>query len=332
VASPLDALEPRMLWHHFDEIRKIPRPSGKEGRIREFMKAFGKERGCEVLEDSAGNLCIKVPATAGHEGAPTVVLQGHMDMVCEKNSGTEFDFDSDPIEIEIDGDWVTAKGTTLGADNGLGLAAAMSAVTDESVVHGPLELLFTVDEETGLTGAMQLDPSMISGKRLLNLDSEDDGVLFVGCAGGQSAYVTLPLAKEEAPAGEAFCLEVKGLKGGHSGLDIIENRGNAITILARAVEPLVCEGLRLASFIGGSAHNAIPREAKAVLIGSPETKETISKVIEAVRAGAVEEYGRSSPTLSSPCPKRRRPKGSTTATPRRAWSGCSWVSPTASPR
>lgn len=293
MASPLETLEPRSLWRHFDEIRKIPHPSGKEGRLRDHIKAVAADQGFEVLQDDAGNICVKVPATAGHEEAPTIVLQGHMDMVCEKNSGTDFDFDADPIEVAVDGDWVTAEGTTLGADNGLGLAAALAAATDESVVHGPLELLFTVDEETGLTGAMQLDASMLSGRKLLNLDSEDDGVLFVGCAGGQNVTLRLPLERTAPPEGTAVTITVRGLRGGHSGLDIGENRGNAIRILARTLETLGAAGsFAVASFSGGSAHNAIPREANATVVAPTEAAErAIAASLEAARGeyGAVED-------------------------------------------
>lgn len=298
MTSPLDNLEPRSLWKHFDDIRQVPRPSKKEGKIRDHMKKFAADNNFELVEDAAGNIVIKVPATAGHESADTVVIQGHLDMVCEKNEDTVFDFDNDPIGIVIDGDWVRAKGTTLGADNGLGLAAGMAAATDESVVHGPLELLFTVDEETGLTGAMELDATMISGRKMLNLDSEDDGVLFVGCAGGKDCVITLPVTFQDAPKFTSQSIIVKGLKGGHSGLDIGENRGNAIRILARILTAIRDElGLTLASFNGGSAHNAIPREASAVCLVElgkiDNLKAIVAKQIEA--AGA--EYGAIEPNM-----------------------------------
>jgi dipeptidase D len=295
VSSPLLDLEPRSLWQHFDDIRKIPRRSGREGRIRAHMKAFAAAHGLEALEDAVGNVCLKVPATPGHESAPPVVIQGHLDMVCEKNTGTAFDFDTDPIDVVVDGDWVKARGTTLGADNGLGLAAALACVTDESVVHPRLELLFTVDEETGLTGAMRLDASLLTGQRLLNLDSEDDGVLFVGCAGGRGTTLRLPLAREAAPAGTALELFVRGLRGGHSGLDIGENRANALKLVARALEAAASTGVAIASFDGGSAHNAIPREAKAVVVVGD--RAAFERAVEGARAAALAEHGAADPEI-----------------------------------
>jgi dipeptidase D len=296
--SPLDNLEPRSLWKHFDDIRKIPRRSGQEAKIREHMRRFAEEHSFRYVQDVAGNVCIKVPATPGHEGAPTIVIQGHMDMVCEKNSDTVFDFENDPIDVVVDGDWVKANGTTLGADNGLGLAAGMAAATDVSVVHGPLELLCTVDEETGLTGAMELDGSMITGRTMLNLDSEDDGVLFVGCAGGRGVTYTLPFELRDAPSGKTQVITVKGLRGGHSGLDIGENRGNAIRILARTLESVRTQiGLSLARIDGGSAHNAIPREASAVCVVPNDKVETLKGLARAQHDAAMSEYGSIDPGL-----------------------------------
>lgn len=298
MASPLESLEPRSVWRQFDEIRKIPRPSGKESKIREHMKAFAKERGFQVREDKAGNVCIVVPATPGHEGAPTIVLQGHMDMVCEKNSDKQFDFEKDAIEVKVEGDWVKANGTTLGADNGLGLAAALAAATDESVVHGPLELLFTVDEETGLTGAMNLETTLVTGRKLLNLDSEDDGVLFVGCAGGQNTSLHLPVSFVAAPKeGTALRVHVKGLRGGHSGLDIGENRANAVKLLCRALTlGGAATDVAIGSIEGGSAHNAIPREASAVcLVGDRAAFEaSVKQALEAAKA----EHGSADPDMA----------------------------------
>jgi dipeptidase D len=285
------------VWRQFDDIRKIPRPSGKEEKIREHMKAFAKARGFEVREDKAGNVCIVVPATPGHEKAPTIVLQGHMDMVCEKNSDKQFDFEKDAIDVRVEGDWVKANGTTLGADNGLGLAAALAAAVDESVVHGPLELLFTVDEETGLTGAMGLETSLVTGRKLLNLDSEDDGVLFVGCAGGQNTALHLPVTLVDALAGRtALRVHVKGLRGGHSGLDIGENRANAIKLLCRTlVLGSAATDVAIGAIEGGSAHNAIPREASAVVLVADRAAFEASavKALEAAKA----EHGPADPDM-----------------------------------
>lgn len=299
MTSPLDNIEPRELWKHFDDIRRIPRPSGKEEKIRQHMRQVARDHDFEIKEDGAGNIVIKVPATPGHEAAPIVVIQGHMDMVCEKNADTAFDFDNDPIEVVVEGDWVTAQGTTLGADNGLGLAASLAAATDPSVVHGPLELLFTVDEETGLTGAMQLDDSMLEGRKLLNLDSEDDGVLFVGCAGGKDATLTFPITRSGAPDWVGRRIEVKGLRGGHSGLDIGDNRGNAIRILARTLAAIrdTLE-LSLASFEGGSAHNAIPREASAVCLVPTDHVEQLEALVAEQLELARAEYGAVEPKLA----------------------------------
>lgn len=299
MASPLENLEPQSVWQHFDGIRRVPRPSKKEEKIREHMKAFAREHSLEVREDAAGNICIVVPATPGHESARTLVFQGHMDMVCEKNSDKEFDFESEPIEVMVEGDWVTANGTTLGADNGLGLAAAMAAATDESVVHGPLELLFTIDEETGLTGAMGLEDSLVTGKLLLNLDSEDDGTLFVGCAGGQNTTVRLPVTTTDAPKLPALKVVVKGCKGGHSGLDIIENRASAIKVLARTLELIRAEGsLTIGEIVGGSAHNAIPREAHAVCLVQASDVDGFKAAAQRSLEAAKAEYSSVEPGLA----------------------------------
>ena len=225
--------EPKLLWTHFDKIRQIPRCSGDEERARQYVLSFAKDRGYEADRDETGNVVIRVPAAKGREKSPIVAIQGHLDMVCEKNSNVQHDFTSDPIQLEVDGEWLTAKGTTLGADNGVGVAASLAVADDDSVIHGPLELLFTVDEEVGLTGATKLEPGFIKAKYLLNLDSEDLGSVFIGCAGGGDSTITLAVKREAAPKGaKAVKLHVLGLRGGHSGLDIIEQRGNAHAITA----------------------------------------------------------------------------------------------------
>ena len=268
MSQAVAALEPRSVWEHFAAILEIPRPSKHEEKMAAFVRAVAERHGFEVRSDAIGNLIVDVPATPGHEGAPVVVIQGHLDMVCEKNNDVEHDFMNDPIRAEVDGEWVKAIGTTLGSDNGIGVAAALAAATDSSVVHGPLELLFTLDEETGLTGAQKLDGSMIRGRTLLNLDSEEDGVVFVGCAGGADTHLFLEPARTAPASGRnPFLLEVKGLRGGHSGLNINENRANASKLLARILGAAEGEGVayQLASLVGGSMHNAIPREASALL-------------------------------------------------------------------
>jgi dipeptidase D len=250
-----------------------------------------EEHGLEVRSDKIGNLVIAVPATPGRESAQVVVLQGHLDMVCEKNKDVEHDFMNEPIRAVVDGDWVSAEGTTLGADNGIGVAAALACATDPDVVHGPLELLFTMDEETGLTGAQRLDGSMLRGRTMLNLDSEEDGVLFAGCAGGADTHLFVTPTLRPATAGTtARAIEVGGLRGGHSGLNIHENRGNALKILARLLDRASDRGAtwELAKIEGGSAHNAIPREAHAEIHLSDDDAKKLDDVVasftEEVRA------------------------------------------------
>ena len=262
MSSPLDGLEPRPVWRYFDQIRQVPRPSKQEEQIASHVRSWAAEHGFEVRADESGNLVIVVSASAGHEGAPVVLLQGHLDMVCEKNAGSDHDFSTDPIEVEIDGDWVTAKGTTLGADNGLGVAAAMAAATDPDVAHGPLELLFTLDEETGLHGASAFDPSIATGKLLVNLDTEEDDTIYIGCAGSAGVEADFVLNRSGDRVGETVELAVRGLRGGHSGMEIIENRGNAIKVAARALVAALDQGVEfsLISFDGGSKRNAIGRE------------------------------------------------------------------------
>lgn len=268
MSSPLEQLEPKLLWKHFDAIRRTPRPSKHEEKIIALIKAWAAEKGFEALQDDAGTLCVKVPASGGHEAAPSIVLQGHMDMVCEKNADVELDFMTDAIRVRVEGDWVVTEGTTLGADNGIGLAAAMALAEDPDVVHGPLELLCTVDEETGLTGAMNLDPTMVSGRIMLNLDTEEDGAVYIGCAGGADTNATLALDHRRGLlSSKPVRMTVRGLKGGHSGLNIIENRGNAIKLANRVLLKALEEDpdIDIVSFEGGSKHNAIPREAFVIL-------------------------------------------------------------------
>jgi len=271
-------MEPRHLWKQFDAIRKIHRPSGREEKVREYLLAFAKERNLKTGTDAAGNVVIRIPATPGHEKAPVIVLQGHMDMVY-----VDFDFDRDSIELEVDGEWLKARGTTLGADNGVGLAAAMALADDTDAIHGPLEILATVDEETGLTGAARLDASMIEGKTLLNLDTEEIDAVYMGCAGGGDSKITLPISTGSVPSGaEAIRINVSGLKGGHSGVDIHEQRGNAIKSLARILwKTTRAHALAVARIDGGGVHNVIPSEASAECVASPGEMEKIKKAVQA---------------------------------------------------
>lgn len=269
--SELSTLSPALVWQIFDEITQVPRPSKHEEKITAYLVDFATKHNLSYKVDEAGNVVIRKPATEGCEGAQTVVLQAHTDMVCEKNNDVQHDFMTDPIEAYIDGGWVKAKGTTLGADCGIGMAAALAVLVDDSLVHPAIEALFTVDEETGLTGAFELAPDMLTGKYLLNLDSEDEGEIFIGCAGGVDTIATFSYTPEPAPEGYRWMrIEVGGLKGGHSGDNINDGLGNSNKILARLLsEATDTWGLRLADFNGGNLRNAIPREAVAV-VGVPE--------------------------------------------------------------
>lgn len=290
---PIQDIEPRHLWKHFDGIRAIPRPSRHEEKIREHLLAWAKGRGFAARVDKAGNMVVAVPASKGHEGAPVLVLQAHMDMVCEKNADVSFDFSRDAIQLERDGDWLKAKGTTLGADNGIGLAAALAVADDPAVVHGPLELLITMDEETGLTGAAQLDASMVGGRRMLNLDTEELYAIYIGCSGGGNSTFTLPVQREAAPAGaRAVELAVTGLKGGHSGIEISLQRGNAIRLLARLLRAAGPD-CHLAKIDGGNAHNAIPREARAVCTVPAQGLDALRRAVETTAAAIKEELAMS---------------------------------------
>ncbi len=300
MSSPLLSLEPALLWKHFDAIRSIPRPSKHEERIAAHVADWARERGFEVLRDAAGSMTVRVPASAGREDAPTVVLQGHLDMVCEKNSDTEHDFMTEGIVVDVDGDWVVARGTTLGADNGVGVAAAMAVADDPSAVHGPLEILCTVDEETGLTGAKQLDPGIVSGRLMLNLDTEEDGAIYIGCAGGADSNGTLPISRRRGLLGSVPArVAVRGLRGGHSGLNIIENRGNAIKLATRVLLAARADGVEmdLVSFEGGSKHNAIPREAFAVVRVDGADLERLRAVAERCQGEFRAELGDIDPDL-----------------------------------
>jgi dipeptidase D len=253
-----------------------------------------------VLSDDAGNLSIRVPATPGRENAPTVILQGHLDMVCEKNSDVDHDFMTQGIEVDVDGDWVVARGTTLGADNGIGVATAMAVADDPDVVHGPLELLCTIDEETGLTGAKQLDPSLVTGRIMLNLDTEEDGAVYIGCAGGVDTDGVIKLSRRRALLNTIpVRLTVRGLRGGHSGLNIIENRGNAVKLATRALLAALSDGIELdlVSINGGSKHNAIPRETEAVCRILRSDLDRFQTVVDRCREDFVEEFIATDPQL-----------------------------------
>lgn len=259
-------LEPRGIWNYFYEITQIPRPSKKEEKVIAYLLEFAKKHNLEAKKDDAGNVLITKPATKGKENLQTVILQGHVDMVCEKNSGTVHDFDNDPIETYIDGEWLKAKGTTLGADNGMGVAAALTILASDSIEHGKLECLFTVDEETGLTGAYALGKDFLNGDILINLDTEEEGEIYVGCAGGKITTVTFNYKTQDIPANYFwFKVQVNGLNGGHSGSEIHKGLGNANKVLNRYLWTLSKKfDLALAEIDGGNLHNAIAREAYAI--------------------------------------------------------------------
>ncbi len=278
--SVVENLKPKLLWKQFDEIRKIPRCSKHEEKIREYVINFAKDHDLEYKTDDAGNIVIKKQASKGMEDKPTVVLQGHMDMVCEKNSDVDFDFSKDPIQLKKDGDKILAKGTTLGADNGIGLATSLAIMEDEELELGTIEALFTVDEETGLTGAFALNEDMLTGKMLFNLDSEDWGVLTVGCAGGGNSDITLPIKKVSA-SGVGLKINISGLRGGHSGVDVHEQRANAVKLLTRILFKAKEEfDIKIASIMGGDKHNAIPREANAEITVDESKRKELEKMIK----------------------------------------------------
>ena len=290
--STILQLAPQNVWKHFYSLTRIPRPSGHVEQVTEFLVNFGKELGLESFTDEVGNVIIRKPATPGMENRRGVILQAHMDMVPQKNNDTVHDFTKDPIETWVDGEWVKAKGTTLGADDGLGVAAAMAVLEAKDLKHGPLEVLITKDEETGMYGAFGLKEGTLKGDILLNLDSEQEGELYIGCAGGIDITASREY-KEEAPA-DGFVarkLTLKGLRGGHSGLEINEGRGNANKLLARVVHDLLVEfDCQLASFEGGNMRNAIPREAHAILLFNPDDMEGLDDYIKEYEAQINSEY------------------------------------------
>ena len=285
-------LAPKAVWEHFYSLTQIPRPSGKKEEVSAFLAEYGKSLGLETIVDTIGNVIIRKPASPGYENHPGVILQGHMDMVPQKNNDTVFDFEKDPIEAYVDGEWVTAKGTTLGADNGIGVAAAMAILADKSIVHPPLEVLVTVDEETGMYGAFALEGGMLQGKTLLNLDSEAEGELYVGCAGGVDTTAKFHYTPVEVEEGDvAVKVSVTGCKGGHSGCDIHLQRANANKLLFRFLKDAVANyEARLAYVEGGSLRNAIPREAAAVITIPAEGVDEIMDLVAEYENLFVAEY------------------------------------------
>ena len=290
--TDLTKLAPCEVWTEFEAITRVPRPSKKEEKIRDYLVGWAKEHGLEYRCDATGNVVIRKPATTGYEGRPTVILQSHMDMVCEKNSDVAFDFEHDAIRTRIDDGWVRAEGTTLGADDGIGMAAALAMLASATVAHPALEALFTVDEETGLTGAFGLGEGMLSGKYLINLDSEDEGQLFIGCAGGIDTVATMRYRQEEAPKNfDFFRIDIGGLLGGHSGDDIDKGRANSNKLLARFLWLAARQTeMRLVYLDGGNLRNAIPREAFAVFGVPSRDAKRLRELFEEYVRGVGQEF------------------------------------------
>ncbi len=285
-------LQPGIVFDCFAEVNKVPRPSKKEEKMIAFLKAFGESLGLATKVDETGNVCISKPATPGRENSKTVILQSHMDMVCEKNKDVEFNFETDAIQTYIDGEWMCAKGTTLGADDGIGVAMQMAVLKANDIEHGPIQCVFTRDEETGLTGAMGMKSDFMQGDYLINLDSEDEGQIFVSCAGGVRTTATYPFPTEAVPAGYyTFRVGVKGLTGGHSGDDINKKRGNANKILVRFLcNEMEKMDLRLIDIQSGGLHNAIPREGYAICAVPVNQKEQVRIDLNILSAAIEEEF------------------------------------------
>ena len=296
MAHVTDGLPPSLVWKYFEEISAIPRGSKNEAAIAKYVMKTAKSLGLAAKQDKAGSVLVKKPASAGHENKPSVCLQGHLDMVCEKTPETKHDFLKDPLKLKIvshppdSGDaWLMADGTTLGADNGIAVAANLAIMEDKTLEHGPLEFLFTIDEETGLTGANKLEPGFVESKILMNLDSEEEGELFVGCSGGRDTTGYWPAKFETQPKGTtAWSITISGLRGGHSGLEIDKNRGNAVKILNRLLIAATDAGARVSSMNGGSKRNAIPRDATAVIVvpnaKADETRVAVEQLAAAIAA------------------------------------------------
>jgi dipeptidase D len=301
-------LEPTALWNYFADLNAVPRPSKKEERVIQFIKDFGTNLGLETMEDEVGNVIIRKPATAGMEDRMFLVLQSHLDMVHQKNSDTEFDFDSQGIEMYVDGDWVRANGTTLGADNGLGVATIMSILASKDISHPAIEALFTIDEETGMTGAMGLKGGILNGDILLNLDTEEDDEIGVGCAGGVDVTATGSYSEIDASTnGQAYTITVKGLQGGHSGMDIIKGLGNANKLMNRLLAANQ-DLLSITKISGGSLRNAIPRESISTVVVITENISAFVSKMEATQFDIIEEFKLIEPDLSISTEKTELPR------------------------
>ena len=307
--SDIKKLEPKEVWSYFHEITQIPRPSKKEQQIISYVQKFGKEHKLETIVDKTGNVILRKPATKGNEKKKGVILQAHLDMVPQKNSDKKHDFEKDPIQTLIDGDWVRANGTTLGSDNGIGVAAILAIMASKTVSHGPLEALLTIDEETGMTGAFNLKGNILKGEILMNLDSEDEGEFCVGCAGGIDVNVTKNYKEEKSPRGySAYKITLKGLKGGHSGVDIALGRANSNKLMFRFLMQAESDfGIRIAEVSGGDLRNAIPREATAVVLTSSAKAKNFEKFVKGYDKMYKAEFAETEPTLSFSAKKEANP-------------------------
>lgn len=304
----LSNLKPEPLWKHFDRLAAIPRSSTKEAAARDYVRGVAKNLGLEAIQDPAGNLIVRKPARPRREAAPITLLQSHLDMVCEKNETTVHDFDKDPIKVVRDGDWLKADGTTLGADNGVGVAAALAVMESNDLAHGPLEFAFTIDEETGLTGASEFQPGLLKSKFYLNLDNEEEGTLCIGCAGGVNTTARRKVKLVPPAAGSAWRIKVTGLHGGHSGVDIHQGRGNALRIMGGVLQDLLDRlPVQLAEVNGGSAHNAIPREAVAVVVLPDSRAAEMKSLIAAAEATYKTDLGGFDPGLQITATNAERP-------------------------
>jgi len=301
-------LQPKEIWKHFDAIAQIPRPSTKEAAARNYVTGIAKRLGLEVVHDPVGNTVVRKPAHKGRESAPMALLQGHLDMVCEKNEGTPFNFDTDPIKLVRDGDWIRADGTTLGSDNGIGVSAALAVMESTDIAHGPLEFVFTIDEETGLTGAAEFPGGLLKSKYFLNLDNEETGTLCIGCAGGVTSRHKRKVSLKAPTGNGAYRIKISGLKGGHSGVDIHQGRGNALRVLGRLTQTLLNKlPVQVSEFKGGSAQNAIPREASITVVLDSAKEAELKKIAAAAEADGRADLGSFDPGLQITVEKANRP-------------------------
>src|SRR5271166_4172710 len=302
-------LDPQILWKHFDALAATPRASTKEAAARNYVLAQAARLGLETSQDAAGNLVVRKPARPGREAAPMALLQGHLDMVCEKNEGTAHNFDTDPIKLVRDGDWLKADGTTLGSDNGVGVAAALAVMESTDIAHGQLEFVFTIDEETGLTGAAEFPGGVLKSKYFLNLDGEETGTLCIGCSGGVKTTGRRKIAFKKSKGKSAWRIKVSGLKGGHSGVDIHQGRGNALRILGSTLQRVTGElPAGVTGIQGGSAQNAIPREAAAVVVLNANQEGQLRSLLSACEAEWKADLGGFDPGLQITVETATRPE------------------------